>query len=171
MFRSSLLTILASSVLPLATCSHEAYPSQTYAECQRITKEPLEGCPEGTIYVSQNDTSAGFQSIQAAILSIPNNTDAYTILIAPGIYTEQLNVTRQGPLVLLGQSDSPLNGESYSDVSGYNTTDQARANDVQIYWNAANYNSTFTDNVFTGVCKCSLHHLPNPPSQVKPPNY
>lgn len=160
MFRSSLLAALTASVLPLATCG----PSQTYAECQSITEDPLSGCPDGTIFVSQNDTRASFQSIQDAILSIPNDTDAYWILIGAGIYTEQLNVTRQGPLTLLGQSDSPTNGESYSDVSGYNTTDQARANQVQIYWNAANNNSRFADNVYTGVCRCSLRRERSPPS-------
>jgi pectin methylesterase-like acyl-CoA thioesterase len=113
----------------------------------------LSGCPDRTLYVSLNDTSADFQSIQAAIASVPNNTDAYTILIAPGIYTEQLNVTRQGPLTLLGQSDKPARNESYSNVYGSNATDKAHANDVQIYWNSANFNKTFTDNVYTGVCK------------------
>jgi pectin methylesterase-like acyl-CoA thioesterase len=135
----------------LAVC--KANPSQTYADCQKKTADPLSGCPDGTLYVSQNDTTANFTSIQAAIASLPNNTDAYTILIGAGIYTEQLNVTRQGPLTLLGQSDRPANGESYSNVFGSNATDQAAVNDVQIYWNSANFNKTFTDNVYTGVCE------------------
>lgn len=144
------LALLTSSVLSLAAAVRTS-PSQTYAACQQKTQDPLSGCPDKTLYVSLNDTSASFQSIQAAIASIPNNTDAYTILIAPGIYTEQLNVTRQGPLTLLGQSDVPARGEAYSDVFGSNATDKAHANDVQIYWNSANFNKTFTDNVYTGV--------------------
>lgn len=147
----SSLVLLASAVFTLATASSKPCPSRTYAECQKKTHKPLSGCPANTIYVSLNDTSAAFQSIQAAIASIPNNTDAYTILIAPGIYTEQLNVTRQGPLTLLGQSDRPTRGESYSNVFGSNATDKAHTNDVQIYWNSANFNKTFTDNVYTGV--------------------
>ncbi|KAH6643307.1 pectin methylesterase family protein [Truncatella angustata] len=143
--------VFAASAFSLAAASRKTYPSQTYAECQRKTHNPLSGCPDRTLYVSLNDTSADFQSIQAAIASVPNNTDAYTILIAPGIYTEQLNVTRQGPLTLLGQSDKPARNESYSNVYGSNATDKAHANDVQIYWNSANFNKTFTDNVYTGV--------------------
>ncbi|KAI1843667.1 hypothetical protein JX265_008503 [Neoarthrinium moseri] len=147
----SRLVLLVAPLLPLATSAGKTCPSQTYAACQRKTSDPLSGCPEGTLYVSQNDTRADFQSIQAAISSIPNNTDAYTILIAPGIYTEQLNVTRQGPLTLLGQSNRPGRKEAYSDVFGHNTTDRAHANEVQVYWNAANHDKVFPDNVYTGV--------------------
>lgn len=138
-----------------ALTARQNSPSQTYAECQKKTKDPLSGCPDGTIFVSQNDTNADFQSIQTAIASIPNNTDAYTILIGAGIYTEQLNVTRQGPLTLLGQSDRPAADEPYANVFGSNATDKAAVNDVQIYWNSANFNKTFTDNVYTGVCTYS----------------
>ncbi|KAI0147484.1 carbohydrate esterase family 8 protein [Xylariaceae sp. FL1272] len=122
-------------------------PAQTYADCQKKTTVPLEGCPEGTIYVSASDGSADFTTIQGAISSLPNDTTPYTILIAPGIYTEQLNVTRRGPLTLLGVSDLPSLGKTYADI-GYNSTP---ANAVQMYWNSANYNATFTDNVYTGV--------------------
>lgn len=152
--RTSALLAWASSSLGALTARQNG-PSQTYAECQKKTADPLSGCPDGTIFVSQNDTSADFQSIQAAIASIPNNTDAYTILIGAGIYTEQLNVTRQGPLTLLGQSDRPAADEPYSNVFGSNATDKAAVNDVQIYWNSANFNKTFTDNVYTGVCTYS----------------
>ncbi|KAI1427430.1 carbohydrate esterase family 8 protein [Xylaria sp. FL1777] len=122
-------------------------PAQTYEQCQKRTVNPLEGCPAGTIYVSQTDTSAEFQTIQSAISSLSNDTSPYVILIAPGIYTEQLNVTRRGPLTLLGVSDRPSNGESYANIS----YDTAHENDVQIYWNSANHDAIFSDNVFTGV--------------------
>ncbi|KAK6068594.1 pectinesterase family protein [Seiridium cupressi] len=151
MLSLSSLVLLASSAFPLTAVASKTHPSRAYAGCQKKTADPLSGCASGTLYVSQNDTSADFSSIQAAIASLPNNTDAYTILIAPGIYTEQLNVTRQGPLTLLGQSDLPSRLQAYSDVFGSNATDKAHANDVQIYWNSANFNKTFTDNVYTGV--------------------
>ncbi|KAI1362501.1 pectin methylesterase family protein [Xylaria arbuscula] len=122
-------------------------PAQTYKQCQARTSDPLEGCPPGTIYVSQTNGSATFQTIQGAISSLPNDTSSHFILIAPGIYTEQLNVTRPGPLTLLGATDRPSRGEPYADIS-YNSTHE---NDVQIYWNSANHDAIFTDNVFTGV--------------------
>ncbi|KAI8632939.1 carbohydrate esterase family 8 protein [Xylariaceae sp. FL1651] len=122
-------------------------PAQTFKECQKKTLDPLKGCPPGTLYVSQSDKRAGFQTIQSAIASIPNDTTSHVILIAPGIYTEQLNVTRRGPLTLLGVSDRPSLRESYADIS-YNSTP---SNEVQVYWNSANHDAIFPDNVYTGV--------------------
>lgn len=124
------------------------YPATTFAECQKKTANPLQGCPDGTIYVSLNDTGADFTSVQSAILSIPNNSVPYYILIGAGQYTEQLNVTRSGPLYLLGQSNKPSQGKTYAGDVSYNNTAQ---NDVQIWWNSANTDSLFSDNVYTGV--------------------
>ncbi|KAH8601916.1 pectin methylesterase family protein [Bisporella sp. PMI_857] len=140
--RSNLWQFFLHSRLP-----NSSIPSQDYASCQRKTSNPLEGCPPRTIYVSQTDKRAGFQSIQSAIASIPNDTTPYVILIAPGIYTEQLNVTRRAPLTLLGITNRPWLKQAYADIN-VNSTHQ---NEVQIYWNSANHNAVFTDNVFTGV--------------------
>lgn len=122
-------------------------PAETYKSCQRITPDPLQGCPHGTLFVSQTDNGAHFKTIQAAIHSLPNDTSSQVILIGAGAYVEQLNVTRSGPLTLLGQSNRPWQQESYGDIHT-NTTVQ---NDVQIHWNAANLNGRFPDNVYTGV--------------------
>ncbi|CRK19401.1 hypothetical protein BN1723_002582, partial [Verticillium longisporum] len=46
-------------------------PATTYAECQRKTCHPLDGCPPNTILVSQKSKRAHFSSIQAAINSLP----------------------------------------------------------------------------------------------------
>lgn len=89
--RASLLSLLATSVTSASTYNRKA--------CQKPTKNPLQGCPENTILVGPGQN---FSSIQDAVLSIPNNTVPYTILIQPGNYTEQVNVTRQAPLTLLG---------------------------------------------------------------------
>ncbi|KAB5560272.1 pectin lyase fold/virulence factor [Coniochaeta sp. 2T2.1] len=124
-------------------------PAQTYKRCQRMTcGHPTDGCPSGTLYVSKSDPRANFTTIQSAIESVGNTTasPAY-ILIAPGNYTEQLNVTRRGPLHLIGMSKKPWKGEVYSDVD----TDTAAQNDVQVWWNSANHDAIFSDNVFTSV--------------------
>ncbi|KII86936.1 carbohydrate esterase family 8 protein [Plicaturopsis crispa FD-325 SS-3] len=63
---------------------------------------PLQDCPDGTIFVSQNDARAQYSSVQEAILSLPETGNA-TILIASGEYHETVNVSRAGPLTLLGQ--------------------------------------------------------------------
>ncbi|TBU46272.1 pectin lyase-like protein [Dichomitus squalens] len=65
---------------------------------------PLTGCNPGTIFVSQTDPRAHFTSVQAAILSLPE-TGSVTILIGAGEYHETVNVTRTGPVTLLGELD------------------------------------------------------------------
>ncbi|TKX26317.1 pectinesterase-like protein 1 [Elsinoe australis] len=72
--------------------------------CQAPTRDPLSGCPKSTILVGP---AGKFQTVQSAILSLPNNTVPYTILIQPGNYTEQLNITRPGPVTLLGATKYP----------------------------------------------------------------
>lgn len=155
MFSSSVALVAAILSLSLTTPaladSNTAapHPATTFAECQKKTADPLQGCPDGTIYVSPNDTSADFTSIQSAILSIPNDTVPYYVLIGAGTYVEQLNVTRAGPLYLLGQSNLPSRGKTYAADVSYNKTAQ---NDVQVYWNQANVGGNlFPDNTYTGV--------------------
>ncbi|KAH7139993.1 pectinesterase [Dactylonectria estremocensis] len=126
--------------------SHKA-PANTHAKCQKSSKShPLDGCPANTIYVNKKSASADFSSIQDAILSLPDDTEAYTILIAPGEYNEQLNVTRPGPLTLLGVSDHPWKGKSYSE----NTSS---SNKVTVWWAQANHDSSgkIVDNAVTSV--------------------
>ncbi|EJF60997.1 pectin lyase-like protein [Dichomitus squalens LYAD-421 SS1] len=65
---------------------------------------PLTGCSPGTIFVSQTDPRARFTSVQAALLSLPE-TGSATILIGAGEYHETVNVTRTGPVTLLGELD------------------------------------------------------------------
>lgn len=107
-----------------------------YSACQAPTTNPLDGCPPNTLLVSQTDCTASFTTIQSAISSIPNDTTSYTILVLPGDYIEQLNVTRSGPLTILGQTNTP---------------NEQSDNTVTVYWASANANSRYTDNAFTSV--------------------
>lgn len=150
-FVAALCLSLTSFIGPVLADTNTAapHPATTFAECQKKTANPLEGCPTGTIFVSQNDTRAHFTSIQSAIQSLPNNSVHYYILIGAGNYVEQLNVTRSAPLYLLGQSNLPSQGKTYAADVDYNRTAQ---NDVQIWWNDANIgNVLLSDNVYTGV--------------------
>ncbi|KAI0132834.1 pectinesterase family protein [Xylariales sp. AK1849] len=149
------LAVLAA-LLPLVAAAAPYYsnttgplPAKTYAECQRKTCDPLQGCPRGTIYVSKDSSRADFTTIQGAIASLPDDSSGHIILIAPGNYTEQLNVTRPGPLTLLGVSDDPYRGASYGAVS----SDTDHANGVQVLWASANTDNTgkVTDNAITTV--------------------
>ncbi|KAN0087677.1 carbohydrate esterase family 8 protein [Tylopilus felleus] len=81
--------------------------SATYISCQLqkpAGESPLQGCPNGTIYVSATDPSANFSGVQEAIDSLLE-TDKGVILIGEGQYFETVNVTRGAPLTLLGQLD------------------------------------------------------------------
>lgn len=151
MLRYTSLVLLVSALLPVVSADTvPSGPATTYASCQRTGKSsPWDNCPAGTIYVSLTDSKANFTSVQSAIASIPNNTTPYYILIDAGNYTEQLNVTRQGPLTLLGLSDRPSNDQVLADIN-VNSTISSYANNVAIHWNSANYGE-FSDNVYTGV--------------------
>lgn len=144
------MLLFISLLLPTLVVSAAARgtrPAPTYTKCQLRSTNPLQGCPEGTIFVDHNDSRADFDNIQAAIRSLPNDTSSQTILIGAGVYTEQLNVTRSGPLTLLGQIDGSREGLPYADVD-YNTTAH---NLVQVYHNSANHDGIFQDNVVTSV--------------------
>jgi hypothetical protein len=90
-------TCTATALLALGLASpalanaHSAapHPATTFAHCQKRTADPLEGCPEGTIYVSANDTRADFGKIQDAIVSIGNDSEPHYILIGAGFYYER----------------------------------------------------------------------------------
>ncbi|ESK95694.1 carbohydrate esterase family 8 protein [Moniliophthora roreri MCA 2997] len=81
--------------------------SPKYLPCQLQkppSVSPLTGCPHGTILVSKNasDSKTSFSTVQKAISSLPDEGEAI-ILITEGQYQETVNVTRSGPLTLLGQ--------------------------------------------------------------------
>ncbi|WAO94416.1 Pectinesterase domain-containing protein [Fusarium falciforme] len=139
--------LVAQALFHTVATHHSKGPVDTYKKCQRQTHRPTEGCPPGTLYVARDDARAHFNSVQDAIDSFGNTTTPGYILIAPGNYTEQLNVTRRAPLHLIGMSNKPWKHELYADID-VNTTAQ---NDVQIWWNSANHNASFPDNVYTGV--------------------
>ncbi|KKK21846.1 hypothetical protein ARAM_002878 [Aspergillus rambellii] len=109
-------------------------PPKSHRKCQGS----LTACPEGTIIVSKSNPKAHFSTVQAAIESLPNDDSTQTILVLAGEYKEQLNVTRCGPITLLGQTD--------------HLTDASK-NQVTITWAQANHDGTgkSVDNVFSSV--------------------
>lgn len=141
-----------ASLLSLTACVAGLSPATTYAVCQNITSDPLDGCPPGTIFVSANDTRASFTSVQAAIESLGNTTTSDTsayILIGAGTYNEQLNVTRAAPITLLGQSALPSADELYANIT--TATPHTHRNLVQIHFNSANTDALYSDNAYTAV--------------------
>ncbi|KAI0075082.1 pectin lyase-like protein [Panus rudis PR-1116 ss-1] len=98
--RSSLGLLVFLSLFLLADALSPHFIPCQLQKPQNIS--PLEGCPTGTVFVSQHDSRAHHTSVQEAISSLPENGRS-TILIGEGDYHETLNVTRKGPLTLLGQ--------------------------------------------------------------------
>lgn len=130
---SLLLTAGFASAAPAAESQAQGEARKL---CQSHTKNPLQGCPKGTILVSAANSKADFTTIQGAIDSLPHDNSSHTILILAGNYTEQLNVTRPGPLTLLGET------AHYID---------ATKNLVSVQQNTANGNSRYPDNVYASV--------------------
>ncbi|KAB8237048.1 pectin lyase fold/virulence factor [Aspergillus alliaceus] len=112
--------------------------SAKHLKPSKHTCQTILTCPEGTIFVSKTDPSAHFTTVQDAISSLPNDNSTQTILILPGTYEEQVNVTRSGPITLLGQTDDPKD---------------ATKNKVTLTWAQANHDNTgkAVDNVFSSV--------------------
>ncbi|KAJ5970547.1 Pectinesterase catalytic [Penicillium vulpinum] len=94
-------------------------------------------CPPGTLIVGSNSKKASHKTLQSAINSLPHDASPQTILILEGVYTEQVNVTRAGPITILGQTSN---------------SKDATKNRVTITWKAGNRDSTGNfDNVYSSV--------------------
>lgn len=86
-----------------------AFNTKDRIACQSPSKNPLKGCPKYTVLVDPSVSTSNhkknvYSTVQSAILSLPSDNSTQYILILPGVYTEQVNITRPGPLYLLGQT-------------------------------------------------------------------
>lgn len=63
--------------------------------------------PSATLVVSLNGTACAYGNISAAISALPNDNQPYTIRIQPGTYQEQISITRNGKVTLIGESSNP----------------------------------------------------------------
>lgn len=89
---------LSSSI---ASNSTATYPLTSSTPVSTTCNAPT---PSGTLIVSLNATSCQYSNISAAISALPNDSKPYTILVMPGTYNEQLSITRNGKVTLLGQT-------------------------------------------------------------------
>lgn len=59
--------------------------------------------PAGAKVVRAGTTNSGeFSTVSAAVNSLPNDSSSQSIFIYPGTYTEQVSITRSGPLTIYG---------------------------------------------------------------------
>ncbi|GAQ45985.1 pectin methylesterase [Aspergillus niger] len=97
----ALQAILASSAAITSPSSSNHLSTAAREKCQTTLQ-----CPPGTIIVSNTNTHSdisNFTTLQAAINALPNDNSSQTILLLSGSYNEQVNITRSGPITLLGQ--------------------------------------------------------------------
>ncbi|PYH35801.1 putative pectin methylesterase [Aspergillus neoniger CBS 115656] len=96
----ALQAILASSAA-ITSPSSNHLSTVAREKCQTTLQ-----CPPGTLIVSNTNTHpdiSNFTTLQAAINALPNDNSSQTILLLSGSYNEQVNITRAGPITLLGQ--------------------------------------------------------------------
>lgn len=144
------MRLILATAFFLQACG--AAPATSRKACQHPTKSPLDGCPKDTLLVGLGQK---YPTVQSAVLSLPNDTSAHHILILPGNYTEQVNVTRPGPVYLYGQTKHP-NDQSKNNVNiiwrnatgaGLSTLDNAYTSTLTV---APTFNSSFTGSGPTG---------------------
>lgn len=131
----ALQAILASSAA-ITSPSSNHLSTAAREKCQTTLQ-----CPPGTLIVSNTQTQlSNFTTLQAAINALPNDNSSQTILLLSGSYNEQVNITRSGPITLLGQQPDRAA-----------LTDPAR-NTVNLTFAGANSDSTGDiDNVWFSV--------------------
>ncbi|KAF8158033.1 pectinesterase [Crassisporium funariophilum] len=67
--------------------------------------------PSGAVVVRAGTTTTGeYKTVTAAVNALPNDSSSRSIFIYPGTYSEQVYITRAGPLIIYGYT---------SDTSGY----------------------------------------------------
>lgn len=62
--------------------------------------------PSATLTVSKNPGACDYSNVTAAIAALPNDSKAYTIYIGAGVYNEQISITRNGKVTLIGATNS-----------------------------------------------------------------
>lgn len=119
-FASSDLSWVDSSVLESIQSSDAAQVSSASAVSSASPAASVSGSvsstcatptPSATLVVSQSATDCKYANISAAISALPNDNQPYTIMIEAGQYNEQISITRNGKVTLIGESDGP---EDYS---------------------------------------------------------
>ncbi|KAH7098326.1 pectin lyase fold/virulence factor [Auriculariales sp. MPI-PUGE-AT-0066] len=68
----------------------------------------LAGCPPGTLFVSAQHPAARFRTVGAALEALPDDLTPCWLLIDAGEYEETLNISRKGPITLLGATSTLL---------------------------------------------------------------
>jgi len=115
-YASTDLSWVDSAVLSSIQSSDDAQVSSASALASSSTVSSASGTatptcptptPSATLVVSLNATACAYGNISAAISALPNDNQPYTIRVQAGTYQEQISITRNGKVTLVGESDEP----------------------------------------------------------------
>jgi pectin methylesterase-like acyl-CoA thioesterase len=104
---SVLESIKNSDAAQISSASATPSASSTASASTGASSTCATPTPSATLIVSQNATDCKYANISAAITALPNDNQPYTIKIEAGQYNEQISITRNGKVTLIGESDSP----------------------------------------------------------------
>ena len=62
-------------------------------------------CSPSSFVVSKNASYCEYETITAAVAALPNDGAEKTILVLPGVYQEQISITRNGKVILRGATN------------------------------------------------------------------
>lgn len=100
---SSSSSVIVSSTASMATSTtlNSTVPASISA-----TSTAASCSPSATLIVSKTPGACDYSNVTAAIAALPNDSKAYTIQIGPGVYNEQISITRNGKVTLIGATNS-----------------------------------------------------------------
>ncbi|OQO06498.1 hypothetical protein B0A48_08281 [Cryoendolithus antarcticus] len=90
-----------SSASTISTATPTSSASSTSGSASVTCATPT---PSATLAVSQNATGCQYSTIASAIAAVPNDNQPYTIFVAAGVYNEQISITRNGKVTLMGET-------------------------------------------------------------------
>lgn len=99
---------ISTSVSTSGTISASATTNATISANIGASATPTSSAcvPSATLTVSQSAGACEYGNVSAAIAAIPNDSKPYTIFIGPGVYNEQISITRNGKVTLRGATNS-----------------------------------------------------------------
>ncbi|KAJ3967212.1 pectinesterase [Lentinula raphanica] len=110
-----MLSLAHRLLLPLALTSLWTYPSLVQAASRTSP-------PAGAIVVRAGTTTAGeFATITEALDALPDSTSTQSLFIYPGTYTEQIDITREGPLTIYGYTTDTTTYLSNTAIISFNS--------------------------------------------------
>lgn len=96
----------SSSVLSSAASSGTSVSSTGSATATSSSATTTSAaCTAATFVVSKSPTGCQYANVSAAISALPNDSQAKTIQIKAGTYTEQISITRNGKVTLVGETN------------------------------------------------------------------